>query len=222
MTIILAFPVKDGLLIASDSQITSGIVRTTGKKIKKLNDRCLWSASGELALIQRVEENLAGFSTVAQPQPLKTLRDNLSVKIRECVLAFLNLVGGRPITGDFIFVEYSNKPGILHITLDGTPEWIVDRPFVSGLGDVFAYPLLRKYQGLFPDKIDMQKGSLLAFKVIEEVIDVVSVGVGPPIDIWQLTASEIKNLNEAEITAIEDASHGLREAELKLFLENTE
>lgn len=47
MTIILAIPVKEGVLIASDGQITSGIVRTIGKKIKKLNDRCLWSASGE-------------------------------------------------------------------------------------------------------------------------------------------------------------------------------
>ena len=68
----------------------------------------------------------------------------------------------------------------------------------------------------------MQEGSLFAFKVIEEVIHVVSVGVGPPIDIWQLTANEIKNLDEAEITALEDASHGLREAELKLFLVGTE
>ena len=220
MTIILAIPTKDGLVIASDGQITSGIVRTSGKKIKKLNDHCLWSASGELALIQRVEENLAGFSTVAQP--LTTLRDNLSAKTRECVLTFLNLVGGRPITGDFVFVEYSNKPKILHVALDGTPEWIVDRPFVSGIGDVFTYALLRKYQDLFPDKIDLQKGSLLAFKVIEEVIHVVSVGVGPPIDIWQLMANKIKNLDEAEITALEDASHGLREAELKLFLVGTE
>jgi len=38
MTIILAIPTKDGLVIASDGQITSGIVRTSGKKIKKLND----------------------------------------------------------------------------------------------------------------------------------------------------------------------------------------
>ncbi|MBT9145655.1 MAG: hypothetical protein DDT42_01530 [candidate division WS2 bacterium] len=216
MTIILAFPVKDGLLIASDSQITSGIVRTTGKKIKKLNDQCLWSASGELALIQRVEEGLTALSTVNQP--LSVLRDNLSKKIRECVVAFHTLVGGRPITGDFVFVEYTDKPNILHVTLDGTPEWIAGRPFVSGIGDVFTYALLRKYQGLFPDKIDMQKGSLLAFKVIEEVIDVVSVGVGPPIDIWQLMTNGIKNLNESEITALEDASHGLREAELKLLL----
>lgn len=222
MTIILAIPTKDGLVIASDGQITSGIVRTSGKKIKKLNDCCLWSASGELALIQRVEENLAGFSTITQPQPLTTLRDNLSVKIRESVLAFLNLVGGRPITGDFIFVEYSNKPSILHVTLDGTPEWIVDRPFVSGIGDVFAYALLRKYQRLFPNLINMQKGTLLAFKIIEEVIDVVSVGVGPPIDIWQLRTNEIKNLNEAEITAVEDTSHGLRETELKMFLRSDE
>jgi len=220
MTIILAFPVRDGLLIASDSQITSGIVRTTGKKIKNFNDHCLWAASGESALIQRVEEGLVALPN--PKQPLATLRDDLSKTIRQRVFAFSNLVGGRPIQGDFVFVEYSsNRSNILHVSLDGTPEWIAGRPFVSGIGDVFAYALLRKYQGFFPDKIEMAKGALLAFKVIEEVIDVVSVGIGPPIDIWQLTATEIKNLTDEEITSLEDECHKLRETELKLFFGTT-
>ncbi len=217
MTIILAIPVKDGLLIASDGQITSGIVRTTGKKIKKLNDTCLWSASGELALIQRVEEGLGALTTANQS--LAALRDVLATKVRECVVAFHHLLGGRPITGDFVFVEYSDSARILHVTLDGTPEWIIDRPFVSGIGDVFAYALLRKYQSLFPGGIDTRKGTLLAFKVIGEVIEVVSVGVGPPIDIWELTKQGVRNSDEAEISALQDACQGLRAAELKLFQE---
>lgn len=149
---------------------------------------------------------------------MAVLRDNLSIKIRECVLKFFNLVGGRPITGDFVFVEYLEKPNILHITLDGTPEWIVNRPFVSGIGDVFAYALLRKYQDLFPIKVDLQKGALLAFKIIEEVIEVVSVGVGPPIDIWQVTQSGIKNFSEVEISDLKNSAQNLREKEINLFL----
>jgi len=56
MTIILAIPAKDGLIIASDGQITSGGVRTAGRKIKGLNSRAIWAASGRDPAIQRVEE----------------------------------------------------------------------------------------------------------------------------------------------------------------------
>ena len=45
----------------------------------------------------------------------------------------------------------------------------------------------------------------------------VSVGVGPPIDIWQI-AQGVKNLGEEEISALEDLSHGLQEEEIKPFL----
>ncbi len=58
MTLILSMAAADGLVLASDSQITSGEVRTPGSKIHRLNDRCLWARAGELALIQRVGEHL--------------------------------------------------------------------------------------------------------------------------------------------------------------------
>lgn len=214
MTIIVAIPVQDGLIIASDGQITSGGVRALGKKIKKLNDHCLWSASGESALIQRIEETLASLAN--KDRPLQSLRDELARSIRQSVANFYQLVS-RPIDGDFIFVEYRDSPRILHIMLDGTPEWI-DRSFASGNGSMFAYALLQKYQSLFPDKINVQKGSLLAFKIIEETIEVGAYGLGPPIDVWLVTKDGIKNLEKVEITALEDTSHALREAELKLFL----
>lgn len=216
MTIILAIPTKDGLVMASDGQITSGLIRTTGKKIKKLSKKCLWSASGEMSLFQHVEEGISELPN--KEQSLRKLRDDLSKVIRTRVLSFLELVGKRPITGDFLFVEYVPTPRILHIMLDGTPEWIEDRPFVSGIGIQFASALLRKYQDLIPNRIDVQKGVLLAFKVIDEVIDAIAYGIGPPIDIWQIEKEEIKNLDEQEISILEDLSRGLREAEIEMFL----
>lgn len=221
MTIILAIPTKDGVIIASDGQITSGLIRTTGKKIKKLNKRCLWGASGEMALIQRVEETIS-YIPNKEEQSLQNLRDILSKTIRECVDSFLKLVGDRPVTGDFLFVEYVLQPHILHIALDGTPEWIVDRPFVSGIRPEVATALFHKYLNIIPDRIDTQKGTFLAFKIIEEVIEVISYGVGPPIDIWQITKEGVKNLDEREISALEDLSRGLREAEIEIFLRKSE
>lgn len=215
MTIILAIPAKDGLVLASDGQITSGDIRTTGKKIKKLNDKCLWSASGESALIQRVEEAMSGVPN--KQAPLKELRDKLASTILQCSGTFYKLVS-RPISGDFVFVEHVDSPRILHITYDGTPEWI-DRCFASGMGAKFGYPLLLKYQSLIPNEVDVERASLLAFKIIEETIEVGAYGLGPPIDIWEITAQGIENLDDKKISGLEDTSSLLRKAEIKLFLE---
>ena len=218
MTIVLAIPTKDGLITASDGQITSGILRVTGKKIGKLNEKCLWGASGDVGLSQRIEESISGLSD--KEKSLGVLRDDLSKIVRKCALDFLQLVGNRPISGDFLFAEYLESRRVLHISLDGTPEWIEERPFALGEehGVMIASALFRKYQDLFPDKIDLEKGALLAFKVIEEVIDVVSYGVGPPIDIWKVSKAGIENLDQSRIAALEDVSKLLRDKEIQAFL----
>jgi proteasome beta subunit len=223
MTLILAIPASDGIVMASDGQVTAGLVRWPEKKIKRLNESCLWAASGELALIQRIEESLAGRSN---EEPLQNLRDHLADLIKESVTSLLRLdfrtqfCQGNPDTmlhlhpANFVFAEYRDTPRILHITVNGTPEWI-NVPLASGVGAPFAYALLQKYQGV---SLDISKASLLAFKVIEEAIEVVAQGLGPPIDIWQITKQGTKNCSEAEIAALQDASCALREAEVHLFL----
>ncbi|MBC7109089.1 MAG: hypothetical protein H5T41_09970 [Methanomassiliicoccales archaeon] len=224
MTLILVIPATDGIVMASDGQVTAGMIRRRGKKIKKLNESCLWSASGELALIQRVEEGIANAS-FEHEQPLQNLRDYLAGLVRQSVTTLLQmdfrtqffhndpemLLKLHP--GDFVFAEYRDSPRILHIAVNGTPEWI-DVPFASGVGAPFAYALLQKYEGM---PLDISKASLLAFKVIEEAIEVGAYGLGPPIDVWQITQRGIKNLSEDEIAVLEDSSRTLRDAEIELF-----
>jgi len=97
---------------------------------------------------------------------------------------------------------------------NGTTEWI-NKPFACGLGIPFAYALLQKYQGY---EYDLQKATLLAYKVLEESVETGSWGLGYPIDIWHINNDGIKNLSEEELAALQDTSQGLREAEIKLFL----
>jgi 20S proteasome alpha/beta subunit len=224
MTLILVLPACDGIVMASDGQVTTGMVRTTGQKINPLNGRCLWAASGELALIQRVEERL---KTLPSDASLQQLRDVICQILKECVTELLRLdfrTGFLPQDpnvllqlhpGDFVFAEFISSPFVLHIWLNGTPEWIMGRPFASGTGDLFAYALLQKYQGC---NLNIDKASLLAYKVLEEAIAVGSYGLGPPIDIWHITKDGIKQLSEEEKAALEDASRALRQAEIELLI----
>ncbi len=217
MTIVLAIPTTDGIILASDSQITAGQLRTRGKKIKKLNENCIWGASGRGSLIQRVEEKLDNLPR--KNNSLAEIRDDLSKAIKECVKELFNMDQQLP-SEDFVFVDYQKGPRILHIDTNGTPEWIDTGVFGIGIGRSFVHTLLEKYHELVPNKINVEKGALLAFKVIEEAIEVGAYGLGPPIDIWCITNSMIKNFSVTEVDNLRDKCLKLRKDEMDLLIKD--
>lgn len=227
MTLVLAVPAMDGVVLASDSQVTAGAVRRRERKVRPFNDHCLWSAAGDLALIQRVEE---GVAAIQVNEPLHQLRDQIASVVRQMVDTLLQLdfrtkfVHDNPDLmlqlhpGDFVLVEYLDAARILNIRSDGTSLWVRNSAYPTGNGDLFAYALLQKFEAVIP-KLSVAKAGLLAYRVIEEVIQVGSYGVGPPIDVWQITQDGIENLSEEKIVGLADTSKLLRDAELRAFLE---
>ncbi len=223
MTLIVGLPTRDGIVLASDGQITSGQVRAPGEKLLQLSQHCAWGGAGEVALVQRVAEAIAGISV---DQPLIGLRDQLANAIKQCVTALLNLDFRTPFfqgnpeallslhPGDFVFAEFRNEPKLLHITAFGTPEW-VDRPYAIGNGAPFAYALLQKYQGT---PLALDQASVLAVKIIEEAIDVGSYGLGPPIRVWHITPNGTSILDDAQLAALSDTAKSLRNGEIRLLL----
>lgn len=224
MTLVLAIPAKEGIVFASDGQVTIGNVRTHGEKLYELNKGCAWAGSGEVALIQRVEERIKQLP----PNPLEEIRDILALEIQRAVKELLELdfrtsfFREAPNTllelhpADFVFVEHKTRPRILHITHSGTPEWWIDnRPFATGNGDYFAYALLQKYQG---KPLNLSQASVLSVKVIQEVIEVGAYGLGPPIALWKITENGIEIPSEGEIAAMEDAAKSVRELEIDALL----
>ena len=226
MTLIIAIPAQDGAVFASDSQVTAGPVRSTGTKIFKLNDHTLWGGSGEVALIQRVQEKLENFPNSGQP--LAAIRDALAGFVKEAVQSLLNLDFRTQFTvqnpemllqlhpGDFLFVEHHNEPRILHIVANGTPEWVSDRFAATGSGDLFAHALLQKYTGC---NLTSERAKLLAYKVMEEAIEIGAYGLGPPIDIWEVGPNGVKQASEEEVIALKDTARLLREREVEMLTE---
>jgi proteasome beta subunit len=224
MTLIVAIPASDGIVMASDGQVTTGLVRAPGKKIYPLSDRAVWAAAGELALVQRVAERL---QSLPSDRSLVRLRDDIGQVVRQCITELIQMdfrasfFALDPDTllklhpADFVFAEFSQGPHVLHITVDGVPEWVNEAPFASGSGDLFAYALLRKYQGR---NLNLERAQVLAYKVMEEAIAVDAYGLGPPIDVWQITETAVKNLSEPEKEALAEAAKKLREAEIGLLL----
>ena len=224
MTLIIALPVPSGIVVASDGQITMGPVRTSGQKLYRLNNGSVWAASGEVALFQRVAERLGDF-----PYGLHAGRPRLTEAIKESVTELLQEDFRTPFLqsnpenllllhlGDFVFAECpaeNEESRILHVAITGTAEWISGHAFATGNGDLFAYALLRKFDLL---QLSIQEAELLAVKVIEEAIEVGSYGLGPPIQMLELTTDGVREVSEAEIAALSDAARLVREQERQLL-----
>ncbi len=225
MTLILAIPANDGIVMASDGQITTGLVRAPGKKVYPLGETAAWAAAGELALVQRLAERIG---TLPPGRSLVNLRDDIGQMVKQSITELMQLdfrasfFAQDPDTllklhpADFVFAEFDQGPHILHITVDGVPEWVNEAPFASGSGDLFAYALLRKYQG---QDLNLAQAAVLACKVMQEAIAVDAYGLGEPIDVWQITAAAVKNLTDPEIEELAIRADRLREAEIHLLLD---
>lgn len=225
MTLIVAIPAQGGVIFGSDSQVTTGTVRSTGTKIYQLNNGALWAGAGELALIQRVAEGIEDLRQ--KDQSLTNLRDPLAQVVMQSMESLLKVdfrtqfVARSPEallqlhSGDFLFVECrEGHSRILHISVNGTPEWIEGRPAVTGSGHPFAYALMRKYDGVL---LSIDCARLLAYKVIEEAIEVGAYGLGLPIDIWEVTANYVKRASTDEVDALEDTARLLRVREVEML-----
>jgi hypothetical protein len=70
--------------------------------------------------------------------------------------------------------------------------------------------------------LDVERGKLLAYRIIKDAIDIGAFGLGEPIDIWTMKMvdekPEIHNLTEEEILALNDAYLVWKEAERRIFM----
>lgn len=227
MTLIVTLPVKEGIVLASDSQLTMGIVRATGSKIYRLNESCVWAASGELALIQRVEEELGSLST---NQPLQECRTLIAQAVGQAVTNLLRedfrtqffSASSEELLdlhkGDFVFAEFTDTgPRVLHMVHHGTSEWVNDIPLASGSGDLFAYALLGKFD---LTKVTLEMAKVLAIKVIEEAIHVGAYGLGSPIKMYEIVSGKADEIQETELARLSDTARTIREWECRFFYEN--
>lgn len=229
MTLIVALSAEDGVIFASDTQVTAGAIRYKKTKIERLGTKCLWAASGQLAIIQRLGDAMQPLADL--PSTLRSVRDLVSQAVTSSMSEMLR--------NDFRTQFFASDPEallrlheidilcagrdngrneILHVARDGTSEWIYEPWYAaSGSGSIFANALLHKYADYIP-RMDLAKAALLAYKIIEETADVGSYGVSLPADIWQVTDSGVKRLGQDELAALGDSAQMLRDEEVRLLL----
>lgn len=233
MTLIIVLACKDGLVMAADSQVTllssGGPVRQEAIKIKQVGQTILWAGSGEVGFLQKIEKGLDALPNEMKKASLEKLKAHFVATIhtlrKEALDRRRELYGStKGASGaDVLFCGYSDNAQILHISKDAQDEELQEFGYAaSGIGDTFAYTLLR---GKDIKNMSCEEGKVLAYRVIHEAVEVGAFGLGEPIDIWVIRKTkkedkesiELHRLLEEEMDAIRDTYFALKEAEAEIF-----
>jgi 20S proteasome alpha/beta subunit len=250
MTLVIAIKCKDGLVFASDGQATSfssgGPIRQKYKKIYKIED-LLFGAAGTIGVIQRCMEEVKKFGKLISEEGLNALIEERSPegkvtliscrdKIRQLVFSinkseserhekFHGSKEGAPIANILIvfYDKQEKKFRIWHILPDGGEEFLEELGYgCTGIGDTFAHAFIKDY---YDPELNVEKGKVLAYRIIKDAIEIGAFGLGEPIDIWTIKIRngnlEIRNLTTDEISALNDTYLLWKEAERKIFMEKT-
>jgi len=246
VTLIIALKCTNGVILASDGQATSiasgGPIKQKCRKIFKLPGNVLLGASGTVGVIQRCRDNIAKYSEEISEYGLDysteerieghikyiTLRDKIKKLVflinkgeRERHKAFHGDERGAPLA-DIILVFYDktqDKFRIWHVTPDGGDELLDELGYCcSGIGDTFGYAFLKNF---YSEDLDIPTGTVIAYRVIREAIEIGAYGLGEPIDIWIIEKEKneikVKQLSTDELNALHDTCCMWREAEKEVF-----
>lgn len=223
---------------ASDGQMTTmstgGPVKLSGTKIKQIGSSTLWSGSGEVGPLQKIEKEIESLSSELKNAGIDKLRTTLIKKvifpIRKDDLERHKALYGRetlerktPHT-DLLFADYKNgAPKILHIKPDVNDEELQEFGFgATGIGNTFAYTILKNYD---VKNLSIDERKALAYLVIKDAIETGAFGLGEPISIWTITQIEeqekkiirSREVPKEEMDAIKDTYFSLKEAEVETF-----
>jgi len=235
MTLIIALSCRDGIVMASDGQATGGSaggpIRMPIQKIFKINEHVLFGAAGNVGIIQRSRDVIRSFSVKLEEEWDYQLMDEIRKALFEVYKNEVDRhrafygdtpegdIRNAPVS-DVLLCNFSTKGEetqkvIWHIAPDCSDERLDEIGYgCSGSGDVFAHTLLKNY---LVKELDVEKGTLVAYRVIKEAIEIGAYGLGEPIDVWVITKEGCKRLSEEELMALEDASNTWKEMERAVF-----
>ena len=246
MTLIVALRCRDGVVLASDGQATGfssgGPIKQKCKKIFKLPGNVLIAASGTIGVIQRCRESIEMYSQAISGYGLNhvieeedgekiTLRDQIKKLVfsinkdeKERHKAFYGDERGAPLADIIIAFYDKNREEfrIWHVAPDGGDEFLDELGYgCSGIGDTFGHAFLKNF---YSEDLDVRIGSVIAFRVINEAIEIGAYGLGEPIDVWIMERVEkdikVKQLSSEELNALSDVCRVWVEAEKEVFRKN--
>jgi proteasome beta subunit len=194
LTLIVGIVCQDGVVLAADSASSDAETQTKQptEKIRRLGKHpILCGGSGDVGLLQKIQEAMAGFAPQGR---LKRIRQEIKGRIvpelQEAVKYHAPYPAAgfnRPPDGIHLFAGIAEaKPWLLEIEKDGR-DTIYDEALGNfaaiGSGKPWAQAIFRPY--LFTPR-DLELGTILAYRVMTDAIELSSAFLAPPIHIWRI------------------------------------
>ena len=225
MSLIIAIPTNEGVIISTDSHVKLGQVKQRVPKIHRLSSQICWSATGEYALIQHVGESLEAVQNTKQSLrelagPIANIvkarvKDFLSTDFRTEM--YINNLGAisQLHRAEFVFAEYRNgNSTLLHLSIVGSPHWFSQHPFIIGPGDIFAGALIKRYLEI---ELNLKLAAVLAYRLMEDTIETNIYGLEAPVDLWEINGDGVKQFQPDDLKLLADQVEALRQHELMVF-----
>ena len=201
------------------------------QKIFQINEHVLFGASGDIGTIQRSKTIISSLSQELNKEwdfgLMEKVRTSLFGVYKNEIDRHRAFYKGTPqedirnapiadvLLCNFLRREDKQQKIIWHIAPDCSDEMLDEIGYgCSGSGDVFAYTLLKNYP---VKELSVERGKLVAYRVIKEAIEIGAYGLGEPIDIWVITEEGSNQLCEEEIMALDDTYKMWKEMEREVF-----
>lgn len=211
MTLGIGIRCKDGIVIASDSQVEFGrgvsVKRVNANKIYKINDRLAVVGAGKMAAIEKAIDTISESIKDKERKEGRELELGEQEDIMEKAITALHkeynldrsdFLGRRE--EDFfdatLIVGGMNKTGQFYLSVIH-PEGLVERTRdygTIGMGAAFAELLLKNF---YSPNIKVEEGVRIALYVIKEVEEV-NPDVGGPINVSLFTPRGYKEIAPKE------------------------
>jgi len=235
MTLVIALACKNSIVMASDGQATGGSVggpvRMPIQKIYPINEHVLFGAAGSVGVIQKSRLIISSLSQELGKEwdleLMERVKRNLFGLYKNEIDRHREFYSGTPHedirnapVADVLLCNYLKKGDmeqkiIWHIDYDCSDEMLDEIGYgCVGSGDIFAHTLLKNYP---MKELDVERGKLVAYRVIKEAIEIWAYGLGEPIDIWVITEQGIKRVSEEELMGLEDTYNLWKETERATF-----
>lgn len=225
MTVVLSLLTADGVVIASDSEITEADRGLTypAQKLHELGDRAAWGGSGSRAVLGDIERCFAEEATAIVEAPVVThaMQERVVPILQHHYEHFIPQIPGSDAASTpaayVLAAGYTDRPWIVEVRPDGMASHYEDIGFHAiGSGAAMAQQagtLLSHFQ---VTERSLDHGVVAAVRVLD-ALRITAPSVGGPIDVCRIDADGAHHLDEGEVEEVRGHVARWREQEEKVL-----
>lgn len=206
MTLVLAIRCREGIVLASDGQVTADAAgqptRQTARKLFDAGGRIAWGTAGSAGLRQALSDELGRLDGL--PREAGELRRRLASIVvpiqQQAIRDYVPYLDSQPPDLACVFCWCDERgPWILSIPRTGGDHQFHERCVAIGSGDIFAQLAMAPFVRPGVPDLDLERAKMVAYAAIADAIEVAAVYLGPPIQMYAVTREGARPVPRAEI-----------------------